>query len=128
MNLSDAIEELIVAVRENTATMQRISGAGKVPPCTPEQQSDAQPPTASVRPEPEPAAAPAPVPSKPAKAKAPAEMTYEENVRPLALKVAGTKGRDALVALFTEFGVKSGPALKPEQFAAFIARCNEVLA
>lgn len=122
MNLAEAIEALIAAVNENTATIKAFTQPVIVPASV---VLDAQ---QELRPTPQPET---PVKAtKPAKAKpAPAaELTYEKDVRPLAIKVAGKFGRDQLVALFTEFDVKAGPELKPAQFAAFIARCNEVLA
>jgi hypothetical protein len=113
MNLADAIESLIVAVNANTEAVKALSLPRPVPAKAP-------------------AAAPAPAPvldfTKVAKPAAPAALTYEADVRPVAIKVAGKLGRDALVALFAEFGVKAGPELPADKFAPFIARANEVLA
>jgi hypothetical protein len=40
-------------------------------------------------------------------------------------KLAQGKGRDAAVAVLSKFGVTRGPELKPEQYAAVIAACEE---
>jgi hypothetical protein len=58
----------------------------------------------------------------------PVEIDYEKDVKPLILKVGGTKGRDAAVALLGEFDVKAGTALTADQYPAVIARANELLA
>jgi len=57
----------------------------------------------------------------------PSELTYEADVKPLILKVGGTKGRDAAIGLLNEFEVDKGDKLDPAQWPAFIARANEVL-
>lgn len=80
------------------------------------------------------AALPAPVAAKPApaadKAKTATTTTaldYEKDVKPLALKVAKEKGRNALIAINAEFNVAQANLLKPEQFSGFIAACNTAL-
>lgn len=40
-------------------------------------------------------------------------------------KLARTKGRDAAVAVLSEFGAAKLPDVKPEQFAAIIAACEK---
>jgi hypothetical protein len=40
-------------------------------------------------------------------------------------KLARTKGREAAVAVLTKFGARKLPDVKPEQFAAVIAACEE---
>lgn len=40
-------------------------------------------------------------------------------------KLARTKGREAAVAVLTKFGAAKLPDVKPEQFAAVIAACEE---
>ena len=40
-------------------------------------------------------------------------------------KLARTKGRDAAVAVLSKFGAGKLPDVKPEQFAAVIATCEE---
>lgn len=55
------------------------------------------------------------------------DLSYEGDVKPLILKVGGTKGRDAAIDLLGEFDVDKGDKLDPAQWPAFIARANEVL-
>jgi hypothetical protein len=66
----------------------------------------------------EPAAEVAP-PSTPA-----AESVSYEDVKKAIIKLSQSKGRDAVVALLGEFNVNAGPALKPEQYAAFVAKAG----
>lgn len=56
------------------------------------------------------------------------DIDYERDVKPLILKVGGTKGRDAALGLLAEFEVKGGTELKPDVYPAFIARAKELLA
>ena len=60
-------------------------------------------------------------------APAAASVTYDE-VKAAILKLSQAKGREQVVAALTEFGVAKGPELKPEQFAGFIAKANELVA
>lgn len=54
-------------------------------------------------------------------------VTYDQ-VKPLILKINTTKGRAAATAALAKFGAAKGPELKPEQYAAFVAHAEEVLA
>lgn len=56
-----------------------------------------------------------------------ASVTYED-VKAAILKLSQAKGREQVVAALTAFGVAKGPELKPEQFAGFIAKANELVA
>lgn len=56
------------------------------------------------------------------------DIDYERDVKPLILKVGGSKGRDAALALLAEFEVKGGTELEPDVYPAFIARAKELLA
>jgi hypothetical protein len=60
-------------------------------------------------------------------APAAASVSYDE-VKAAILKLSQAKGREQVVAALTEFGVAKGPELKPEQFAGFIAKANELVA
>jgi hypothetical protein len=76
---------------------------------------------------PKPAATPAPTPAvavevttaSPEIAKdSPSEVTYEMVSK--AILAMATADRPRLVATLTQFGVKRGPELKPEQFSTFL--------
>lgn len=60
-----------------------------------------------------------PAPVAPSPAPVAASVDYE-TVKKAIVKMTGTKGRDAVVALLQTFGASKGPDLKPEQFAEFI--------
>jgi hypothetical protein len=51
--------------------------------------------------------------------KSTAEVTYEEVKKAINAAVEGGQ-RDKVMAALTTFGVKKGPELKPEQWAAFV--------
>lgn len=57
----------------------------------------------------------------------PSALGYEAHVKPLILKIGAQKGRDAILALLGEYGVKSGQELTSDQYVAFVASANEVL-
>jgi predicted RNA-binding Zn ribbon-like protein len=62
----------------------------------------------------------------------PAELSLDTDIKPLAVKLAADKGRDALVALLQRLGV-AGDApktsgLKPTQYGDFIELANKTLA
>lgn len=48
-------------------------------------------------------------------------------VQAAILKVANAKGRDAALSLLTQFNVKAGKELKPEQYEAALAAFNAAL-
>lgn len=73
------------------------------------------------------AAAQQPAPEAAATAPVAASVSYED-VKHAIVKLSGSKGRDAVVALLTEFGAGKGPDLKPEQFAEFIAKASQLVA
>lgn len=50
--------------------------------------------------------------------------TYQDTANAVT-KLARTKGRDAAVAVLSKFGAGKLPDVKPEQFAAVIAACEE---
>lgn len=50
--------------------------------------------------------------------------TYQDTADAVT-KLARTKGRDAAVAVLSKFGASKLPDVKPEQFAAVIAACEE---
>ena len=57
-----------------------------------------------------------------------AAVPYEKSGVPERIQKLVAKDRAAAVALLGEFGVKKGGELKPDQFAAFAARCDAALA
>lgn len=83
---------------------------------------------AAVLPKPDPKAPPAAAkgPAAPA-APTGAALDYEKDVKPLALRVAKEKSRDALVAILGTFKVAQANLLKPEQYGPFITACNTAL-
>lgn len=107
MDLTEAIVALTKAVEENTATLRKQIVLDHIPPSAPAFVEKAAAMEAEIA--------------------APAALTYEANVRPLALRLSAEKGRDALVALLAKFGVKKGQDLVPDQFPAFIDAANAAL-
>lgn len=57
-----------------------------------------------------------------------AAIDYIKDVKPLLVKVSTTKGRDALVALLTKFGVAKGDALPATVLGDVLAEIETVLA
>lgn len=104
MDLSEALVALTRAVEENTAALR---GA------KPQQFNVAKEPAAKAE--------------KP-KAEPVAELTYEKDVKPVALKVAGKLGRDALVSLLADYQVTKATELPKEGYADFIKAANALLA
>lgn len=84
-------------------------------PAAPAATPAASPPTA--------AAAPTAAP-----ASDPAEMTYEKSGLAQKISQAAAKDKPATVALLAKFGVAKGPMLKPDQFEAFGAEVDALLA
>ena len=62
-----------------------------------------------------------------ATAEAPSSFDYEADVKPLILKIGAQKGRDAILSLLGEYGVKSGQELTEDQYEAFATSAKEVL-
>jgi hypothetical protein len=50
----------------------------------------------------------------------------KEDAKTVALRLAKNKGRDALVALLSDFGAANLDGVKPEQFAEFVAKAKEL--
>lgn len=99
------------AIKENTATMKQLIAA---------LQAGARAVTDK------PAAAPKAEPKAPPTASS-AALDYEKDVKPLALRVAKEKGREALVKILEGFKVTQANLLKPEQFGDFTKQCNTAL-
>jgi hypothetical protein len=55
----------------------------------------------------------------------PADAPTYQDTADAVTKLARTKGRDAAVAVLSGFGAAKLPDVKPEQFAAVIAACEE---
>lgn len=56
----------------------------------------------------------------------PAALTYDKDIKPLALK-AVAKDKPGYLALLKEFGVEGGPALKAEQLPEFHTKLKALL-
>lgn len=102
MNLQEAIEALVAAVRENTDAIRGTATVKAV--------ATSEPPPAPVHVE--------------QYADEPAPLTYEKDVRPVAVKLAAARGRDALVALLKTYDVSKVPELPPVMFASFIKQAQ----
>lgn len=100
------------AIKENTATLKQLIAALQAGAAA------AVPARA--------AAAPKPAADKPATSSS-AALDYEKDVKPLALRVAKDKGREALVEILKGFKVAQANLLKPEQFGEFVKSCNTAL-
>lgn len=57
----------------------------------------------------------------------PSDLSYQQ-VADLVMKVSRTKGRDAAIGIFKQFGVGKLPEAKPEQYADIYKACEEALA
>lgn len=55
------------------------------------------------------------------------DLNYEKDVKPLVIKVAAAKGRQAAVDLLGEFDASKGDEIDPARWPEFIERANEVL-
>lgn len=107
--------DLAESIRENTAAVQELTAALKafsLPAAAPAKAK----PTAE---------APAPVAPAPAPAAEP--MTYDRDVKPLGVKLAGIN-RNSLVEILESFGVKKGTELTAEQFEPFLAKVTARIA
>lgn len=56
------------------------------------------------------------------------ELDYAKDVKPATLKLSKEKGREVTIAVLARFGVKGAQELDPDQWAAYIAHCDKVLA
>lgn len=61
------------------------------------------------------------------KAEASAKAPSYDDVKKAILEVSKTKGREAAIALLGKHGAKTGPELKPEKFAPFLADAKAAL-
>lgn len=67
-------------------------------------------------------------PGKPNAVPSPAgKLEYERDVKPHLVKVASSKGQDALKAVLSGLGVAKGGDIKPEQYAAAIEAAKAAL-
>ena len=73
------------------------------------------------------AAATQPLPTEPAP-DLPAVLDYKADVAPTFAKLLSAKGAPAVVAVLTQFGVKKGAELAPEQLAEALAVATSALA
>lgn len=71
--------------------------------------------------------APEPAPEPVAGTHIPAGEITKEQLRTAAVTLSTTKGREAVVALFSEFGATGLPTLQPDQYAAVYARIQEMM-
>jgi hypothetical protein len=74
------------------------------------------------------AKAPATLAVVPASGTAPAAdtLTYPD-VQKITLELSKVRGREAAVACLKQFGATKGPELKPEQYAAYVAKARAAL-
>lgn len=119
---------LEVALQENTAAIHKLIVALANAPLPIGQTDPAvktNKPAAAKESAPKAAQPEAPMQAQPAPETKPAaaEATVED-ARKAVLALSKTKGRDAAVAVLTTFGADKVPALKPEQFAEFVAACH----
>ena len=57
-----------------------------------------------------------------------AALDYTKDIKPILIKVSKDKGRDALIALLSKFGVFKGDELPVAKLNAVLADANELLA
>ncbi len=123
MSLEVAIQENTAAIRELLAVIARgvPTGVAAVASQATVDTNGASS-TQGLR-SPPPAEAAAPAAAKPTAAES---ATYDD-VKKAILKLSSAKGRDQVVSVLGQFGAAKGPDLKPEQYAAFVAKVNDAL-
>lgn len=122
---TSAIRELIAAISKGVpTTTAQVAAVVAEAPKTDKSAKAVTEPEAPAKPE---TAAPATSQAASDSAPAASAPTYEE-VKHAIVKLSGSKGRDAVVSLLSEFGAGKGPDLKPEQFADFIAKATQLVA
>jgi hypothetical protein len=57
-----------------------------------------------------------------------AALEYERDVKPLVIRAGGAKGRDAVMALLSKFGVAKGPDVPADKLPAFKGELEALLA
>lgn len=141
--LEPKVDDLTVAVRENTAVMRELIArlTGTPLTATPEGDKGPKPDAKTVRTSPTAEAADKPVADVLAKkdeatAKEPTgdaaptgDTTTYEDVKRAILDVSKAKGRDAAIKVLAQFGATKGPDLqaKPETFGLFVAAAKAVI-
>lgn len=118
MAIETAIQDLTAAIRDLLAQL-KTSAAPLVTTQAEAPKAEATKP-APVEPV---SAAPKAEAATPAETAPTTEVTYDQ-VKAAILKVVTTKGNEAAAAVLEQFGVKKGPALKAEQYAAVVAACE----
>jgi hypothetical protein len=121
------------ALQENTAALLQLTAviAGKTATTSVGEPKKPDAPTAFSQPG---ATPPTTAPKAVAHATIPATVSatatvlnYEKDIKPVALQLAAKKGRDALLAVYTEVGVNAKDAT-PDQYPAMLAALQKSLA
>lgn len=128
---------VVVSGTGNTAENEPAADSGKKPRSKKSEAAEAPTPTkAEDKPEPAPKSEPAPAATQEPKEGAAAAAGGEaeddgaisfDEVKAIVGELAQSGQRDALVALFGEFGAKRATELKPEQYADFLKKANSLL-
>lgn len=117
MSIEAALAANTAALEKLTAAIQsRSNQASEVEPAEPAPKRG-RPSKAASDP-----AAPANVPTN-----VPTNVPSYKDVADVLVPLAESKGRDTLVGLLGEFGVKSADQIKPEQYSAIMSRAREIM-
>lgn len=119
--IRDLIEAIKNGVPTTTAQVEAVAAEAKAEKPKAEKKTEAPKPEAE-----ESSAATQEQKDEPAAAEG-KQPTYEE-VAAAITKLSRTKGRDAAVAVLTQFSAKKLPDVAPEQFAEVLAAAEEALA
>lgn len=130
---TNAIRELIAAIQAGVPTTAAqvaavVTEAAADKPA--KEEAPAKKPTNAKKVEPAPTqptaeAVAAAAPEQKGEPSAQADAPTYQDTADAVTKLARTKGRDAAVAVLSKFGADKLPDVKPEQFAAVIAACEE---
>lgn len=144
--IGQAVLAMNTAIQRIAAIAETLAAGASLPPETGASTRPEAAPTAASKPttkpgsksaEPETApstepggtsATEAPAPASEAPAETAAPLTYDEAVKLPTFNVSTKLGRPKAVALLAEFGASNGSDIKPEQYAAFKARAEALLA
>lgn len=125
---TNALRDLIARLSTTSATAINMTGAeyvAKIDATVTDKVEAKKPATTQTAPETK-AATTAPAAESPSEPVA--AIDYTKDVKPLLLKVSTSKGRDALVALLTKFGVAKGDQLPADKLGNVIAEVEILLA
>lgn len=126
MSLEIALQENTVAVKSLLAALlANVNASATLPDVIANAKAPDPEPKSETKPKVETKAKAEPKPPKTPVVKDAEALTYAD-IAPMIVAIAKEKGREVAIELMTEFGVKSGKDLKPEQYADFKAKADAI--